>query len=229
MMSFVKSRIRVPGDTVGVFGKALLGLWTWTLRFHVRGEERYRELRKNRRPTILLIWHGRIFPAPYFFRKRGMMPLVSPSGDGEILARILHRWGYKVLRGSGSHSVVDAWKAMTQELRSGGELIMVPDGPKGPAGKLKAGCLKLASETGAAIVPVAIAASRGKHLTSWDRFLIPRPFTQIAVILGPAFDVAPGLRGGALEDERLKIEDEMLRLEAEADRICATPKQRSVN
>ena len=228
-MGAVTKGIGVRGEAVGIFGKAILGLWAWTLRFHVRGEDRYRDLRKARRPVIFLIWHGRIFPAPYFFRKRDIMPLVSPSGDGEILARILHRWGYKVLRGSGSHSVVDAWKGMTRELQAGGELIIVPDGPKGPERKLKAGCLKLASEAGAALVPVAFAAARGKHLTSWDRFLIPRPFTRVAVILGRPVDVPPGLRGRDLEDKRLIVENEMLRLEAEADRICASPKLRSAS
>ncbi len=209
---------------VGVAGRSLLRAIAWSSRIRVAGEDEYRRLRAAGRPVVLLIWHGRILMAPYFFRGRGIMPLVSPSEDGEIIARITGRWGYKPLRGSSSHSVMGAWEAMLRELRAGGEVIIVPDGPRGPDRVLKAGCVRLARETGAALVPVSFSASRGKVLRTWDRFLVVRPFSRVLAAYGEPLFVGRDVGRDRLEGERRRVEEACLALERETDAAAARPR-----
>lgn len=200
---------------VGFLGKLILGLWTITARKTVIGEDRYKELRRQKKPVVLLIWHSRLLVVPYLFRNRGIMALISPSEDGEILARIVEGWG-KVLRGSSSHSIVKAWGVMRKELDEGGEVIIVPDGPRGPNRKMKLGALKLSQQSGAYIVPFTFAASRKKTLNSWDRFMIFYPFTRVVALFGEPVLVDPKLRGEDLERERQRIEQILTKLDDEA-------------
>lgn len=201
----------------GTFGKAVLWLWAKSTRMTVLGKDEYQKLRREGKPVILLVWHGRIFIVPYFFRRRGIMPLVSPSADGEIAARIMSRWGYKILRGSSSHAIFKVWSAMKKELESGGELIIVPDGPRGPNRKMKLGGLKLAQETGAHLVPFTFSTSRKKILRSWDKFLIFRPFSRVVAVYGEPIAINSTLSEGKLELERQKIEKILVEMDLEAD------------
>jgi lysophospholipid acyltransferase (LPLAT)-like uncharacterized protein len=203
--------------TVGFLGRTVIGFWARSSRIRIFGEDDYAKAKESGKPIILLVWHGRLFLVPYFFRRRGIMALVSPSEDGEIIARIALGWGFNIIRGSGSHSVVRAWLEMKNELEKGGELIIVPDGPRGPARRLKPGCLKLARETGALLVPFSFSASRKRFLKSWDRFLFFYPFSRIVAIYGRplANDGNPDEAG--LERERLRVEEALTALDAQAD------------
>src|SRR4030043_2231129 len=105
---------------VGVLGRFVLRVWAKTSRIKGVGEAEYRKAKQAGRPIILLLWHGRLMLAPYFFRNRGISALVSPSRDGEIIARIALGWRFRVVRGSGSHTMVRAWVEMRQGLPGGG-------------------------------------------------------------------------------------------------------------
>ena len=147
---------------IGFLGKRLFWLLAKSSRMTVEGWGEFTALRQAKKPVILLIWHGRLFLAPYFFRKRGMVAMVSPSEDGEIIVRVASGWGYKFVRGSGSHSIVRAWVEMKRELEKGGEVAYVPDGPKGPSRTMKMGAIKLAQQTGAYLVPFTFSATKKK-------------------------------------------------------------------
>jgi lysophospholipid acyltransferase (LPLAT)-like uncharacterized protein len=203
---------------VGILGRAILRLWGKSCRTRVVGEEEYLRLRKEKKPIIFLTWHGRLFIVPYFFRKRGISGLVSPSKDGEILAQIGSGWGFRIFRGSSSHSIVRAWVEMKRELQRGGELIIIPDGPRGPNRELKPGCLKLAQETGALLVPFSFSASKKKFLNSWDRFLLVYPFSKIVAVYGKPISPGPFLDEAGFERERWRVEQLLNELDAEADR-----------
>ncbi len=213
MSAFRKIRWNLTGN----IGKWLLWFWAKSVRTTVLGEERYKELRRQKKSVIILIWHGRIFYAPYFFRRRGIMPLVSPSEDGEIIAQIIARWGYKTLRGSSSHSIVRAWNEMKRELEEGGELIIVPDGPRGPDRTMKPGALKLAKETGAYLVPFSFSSSKKKNLKSWDSFLIPLPFSRIVAVYGEPIVVSPDLKKEEFGKKLQQIQEELIDLDHRAD------------
>jgi hypothetical protein len=106
---------------------------------------------------------------------------------------------------------------MRKELDEGGELIIVPDGPKGPNRKMKLGALKLSQQSGAYLVPFTFSASRKKTLKSWDNFLIFFPFTRVVALFGEPIVVNPKLHGDELEKERQRIEQILLQLDDEAD------------
>jgi lysophospholipid acyltransferase (LPLAT)-like uncharacterized protein len=195
----------------------LLRVWAKTSRITVLGEEGYRKAKEEGRPIILIIWHNRLLLVPYFFRKRGITGLVSPSGDGEIIAQIGLRWGFRVVRGSGSHSMVRPWIEMKQDLKKGGELIIIPDGPRGPDRRLKPGALKLAQDTGALLIPWSYSASWKKRLKSWDRFLFFYPFSRIVAVYGKPLTVRAELDEEEFERERQRVEAKLNTLDAEAD------------
>ena len=203
---------------VGIVGRIGFWLWARSCRWTVLGEQKYRELRAEGKAVVLLIWHGKIFIVPYFFRRRNIMPLVSPSKDGEIPARIMSGWGYKVLRGSGSHAVVKAWNQMKQELINGGEVIIIPDGPKGPNRIFKMGGIKLAHQTGAWLVPFSFSTSKKKNLRSWDNFLMSKPFSKVVAIYGDPIALNPHLDESGLEGQRQRLEKVLKDLDEKADR-----------
>ncbi len=208
---------RLRWKIVGILGRLVLRVWTKTCRITVIGEDDYRRAKDAGRAVILLIWHGRLMLAPYFFRNRRISALVSPSRDGEIIAQIALGWRFRVIRGSGSHSIVRAWLEMKQDLRKGAELIIVPDGPRGPDRELKPGCLKLAQESGAVLVPWSFSARHKKFLRSWDRFLLYCPFSSIVAIYGKPMGVSSALDEAEFETERKRIERTLRALDAEAD------------
>jgi len=206
-------------ELVGILGRMILWLWAKSARMKIIGEKDYRRLREERKPVIFLVWHGRIFIVPYFFRHRGVMPLISPSKDGEIAARIMSRWGYKILRGSGSHAVIKAWSEMNTELKNGGELIIVPDGPRGPNREMKLGGIKLAQESGAVLIPFTFSTSKKKFLKSWDKFLMFLPFSRVVAIYGEHFTVPRDLKEDEQEALRRKIESYLVELDEKADKF----------
>lgn len=201
---------------IGYFGRFLLWCWGKSLRMTVIGEEKYRRLRKEGKPVIILLWHGRIFIAPFFFRKQGLMPLISPSRDGEIASRIMSLWGFKILRGSASHTMVEAWKQMVEELKKGSGIIIVPDGPKGPNRKMKMGAIKLARETEAYLVPFSFSGKKKKFLNSWDSFLLIRPFSKAVALFGEPIKIKEE-QGIDLEEKRRWIEGLLIKLDEKAD------------
>jgi len=203
--------------SLGVLGRFVLRAWARSSRIKVIREDEYRKAKQAGKPIILVIWHGRLMLAPYFFRNRRISALVSPSRDGEIIAQIAQGWRFRILRGSGSHSMVRAWVEMRQDLKKCGELIIIPDGPHGPDRQLKPGCLKLAQDTGAVLIPWSFSASRRKFLRSWDRFLFFLPFCRIVAIYGKPISVSPAMDEAEFETERKRVERVLNLLDAEAD------------
>ena len=200
-------------------GRPIVRLWIRTNRFTLLGEDAYKRARAAGKPVVFLVWHGKIFLVPWFFRKRGIMPLISPSRDGEIPARIMDGWGYKILRGSGTHFVRNAWLEMIRELRAGGEVIIVPDGPRGPDREFKPGAVRLAAETGAVLVPFAFTATRRRILRSWDRFLLPLPFGRITAAYGEPVEIPRDLPPAEQEAQRARLEALLREFDAKIDAL----------
>jgi hypothetical protein len=221
MKSSMAFRKKLEQKAIDLLGRPLMSVWMKTLRLRVEGESAYRDLRRAGRPVVILVWHGKIFSAPWMFRRRNIMPLVSPSQDGELIVRLIDNWGYKVIRGSGSHSVKRAWVVMKNELRAGGEVLIVPDGPRGPDRELKLGAVKLGAETGALLVPYTLGAARKKVFRSWDRFEVPRLFSRAVALFGEPIEIPHGIGGEALEAERLRVEQILRDLDSRAERLLA--------
>jgi len=116
--------------------------------------------------------------------------LVSRSPDGEIAARYLSRFGLDTVRGSTSRGGAEAGRALVAAVRRGRDVAVVPDGPRGPSGRLQPGVVTLAALTGVPIVPLAVAARPALRLRSWDAFMIPVPLARCAVVFGAPVAVA---------------------------------------
>jgi lysophospholipid acyltransferase (LPLAT)-like uncharacterized protein len=187
---------------LGAFAlRALAG----TLRVR-RQEAPVASLWAARAPVIYVVWHGRILLLPYLYGHRGAHVLTSRSRDGELVARWIRGFGLEPVRGSSSRGGGAALRELTRALRAGGEVVVVPDGPRGPREVLKPGVLALARLSGAPIVPMAVGASREWRLRSWDEFRIPRPFARCVVRFGEPIRVARAADRAGQEATRKDVE-----------------------
>jgi lysophospholipid acyltransferase (LPLAT)-like uncharacterized protein len=175
----------------------LAGTSIAVLRASVRIErlhlERYLELRGRGVPILFALWHGRMFLPIQVHRKQGIVTMASQSEDGEIIARWLERNGYVVVRGSTTRGGGEALRQMVRHVRSGRHAALTVDGPKGPPRIVQPGVVQLAKLTGAWILPITYASARPKHLKSWDRFLVPMPFSRNVVAYGETFPIPEGM------------------------------------
>jgi lysophospholipid acyltransferase (LPLAT)-like uncharacterized protein len=163
-----------------------------SLRWEVIGQENYEAARQLRKSFIVTVWHREIFSGVWFWRKRGMVVMVSQNFDGEYIARILRKHGYAVARGSSSRSASRVLVEMIRAIRKGREAAVTPDGPRGPRFVAKPGVVLLAKATGAAILCFHILPQRAWVLRkSWDRTEIPRPFARTAIFIAPPITVDP--------------------------------------
>jgi len=188
-----------------VLGSIALRVLAGTLR--VRSDEApVAALWAARTPLIYVMWHGRLLLLPSLYGWRGAHTLTSRSRDGEIVSRWIRRFGLVAVRGSSSRGGADALRSLTRAIRAGREVVVVPDGPRGPREVLKPGVIVLARLSGAPIVPVAVGASREWRLHSWDEFRIPRPFARCVVRFGEPIRVARTADGAAEEAARKEVE-----------------------
>jgi lysophospholipid acyltransferase (LPLAT)-like uncharacterized protein len=130
---------------------------------------------------IFCFWHQCVLPCTFYFRRTGATIIVSQSFDGELIARTLQLFGYKTVRGSSSRGAREGLLGLKQVIESGHPAIFTADGPRGPIYRSKFGPIKLAALTGARIGAFHLEPQRAWSLRSWDRFLVPMPFTRIAV------------------------------------------------
>lgn len=171
---------------ISVFGYLAVLFIGRSLRWKVIGWENYEAARKLGKSFIVTFWHCEIFPAIWFWRKRGMVVMVSQNFDGEYIARIITKHGYGVARGSSSRSASRVLVEMIRALRRGNEGAVTPDGPRGPRHVAKPGVVLLAKATGAAILCFHIVPLRAwVFRKSWDRTEIPHPFTRTAIFIAP--------------------------------------------
>lgn len=163
------------------------------------------ELARGRR-CIFVLWHARLLPLIYTHRGRDAAVLVSRHRDGELVTRIIERLGYVAARGSSTRGGEEGALELLAHAAEGRLIGITPDGPRGPAGRLKPGVVWLASRTGLPVVPVAAAAGASWVLRSWDRFRVPRPFARVIVACGEPLQVPPDLDRAEAERWRVRLE-----------------------
>lgn len=201
--------MKIPASLALAVGPSLgtLALRALARTLRIRREEgAVAALWAARTPVIYAVWHGRVLLLPYLYGPRGCCVLASRSRDGELVARWIARFGLVPIRGSSTRGGSEALRQLARELREGGEVVVVPDGPTGPREVAKPGVVALARLTGAPIVPIAVGASREWRLDSWDGFRIPRPFARCVVRFGEPLRVRPDADRAALEAARKDVE-----------------------
>lgn len=190
------------------------------LRVRVIGEEIALGCLSDYGGVVVAVWHQRFLPAlAYVTKFRHFKPIVmiSQSKDGELAARLAERLGLVPVRGSSSRGGTSALVAVTKALKNKQFVIHIVDGPKGPKGIVKPGIISMAQVSGAAVLPVIVSANKAWVAGSWDRFLIPKPFSEVTIEWGQPFVVPRDLDPVGHEELRKEIEQSLAEGYAEAD------------
>ncbi len=140
--------------------------------------------------------------------------LVSGSVDGEVPERIARAWGAEVIRGSANQSGALALRDMQGMMKRGFSIVTTADGPRGPKYEFKAGAVLMARIAGVAIIPMACAAERAWYLDRWDNFMIPKPFSKVAVAVGAPYLMPSDAPLNTIEQHRVAVQEAVMSLMA---------------
>jgi lysophospholipid acyltransferase (LPLAT)-like uncharacterized protein len=207
---------RVEAVAISALGYRAAAMLGATLRWRTDGLEHLDDILRAGRQPVMAFWHGRILPATYFFRRRGIVVITSENFDGEWIAGIIERFGYGTARGSTSRGSRKALLQLVREMAAGRSAGFTVDGPRGPAHVAQPGAVWLAKATGNPVLPFHLEADRHWTLRSWDRTQIPKPFATVALAVGEPFQVAADPDGADLECARQELESRLGRVEARA-------------
>lgn len=188
-----------------LLGRGFLHALARTWRIRVVNEAYLNTLRRSERPFIFSLWHGQLLPLLWHHRGQGVIILISEHRDGELVARAAESLGYGLIRGSSTRGADRALISLVRELKSGREVAITPDGPRGPPESFAPGALVAAQRSDSYILPVAASADRVWRLRSWDSFMIPKPFARITVAYAtPTKVTATSSRAAADEGPRFE-------------------------
>ncbi|MCK5594765.1 lysophospholipid acyltransferase family protein [bacterium] len=214
----------------GIFKSGIIPWLAWILIrsigrsiiFETKGEENYLGLKRKDKNIIFAIWHSRLFLTSYYYRyrlgKKNACILISSSKDGEFITKVIEKFGYSAIRGSSRHYKKNTHKEMLKKLSEGFDMGITPDGPRGPSEKVQQGVIHIAAESGCPIVPITFSSSRSTRLNSWDRFVLPRPFTKAVVTFGlPIYVPSDASKEESLKKGR-ELEDVLNRITKMADK-----------
>jgi lysophospholipid acyltransferase (LPLAT)-like uncharacterized protein len=191
---------------------------------HVNLEPLFERWRRGER-TIVAFWHNRVLMMPKAYTGGGICIMNSLSRDGEIATRALAHFGVHSVRGSASRGGAVGFMQLVKAHRRGLDLAVVPDGPRGPRYVVKAGVIHLSRLTGTPVFPLSYAATRYRQLGSWDRLIVPLPFSRVVFVMGEPLSVPRDVDAATLEQLQLELQARLDAATAEAEkRVGATRK-----
>jgi lysophospholipid acyltransferase (LPLAT)-like uncharacterized protein len=182
-----------------------------TLRVSISHEEGAQPT-VGQRPLILSFWHACIIPATYLFRNVGIRVMSSNSYDGEYMGRIIHKFGFVAVKGSSSRNAVRALLGLRRALQEGWSVAFSIDGPRGPRYRVKPGPVALARSSSVSLSTFHIAVENAWVLNTWDRLIIPKPFSRVLMRFGKLIPVP----ANATDED---IEHYQQELQASLDRV----------
>ena len=188
----------------------LIKIWFSTIRVTEHDRTFRDQCREHERAIILTVWHNAIFYLFYHIRHSPGVALVSSSRDGEYIARVVRRFGFKTVRGSRNRRGVSALKNLIKAIRDGRNVGLVADGSQGPPLVVQPGSILLASKSGTPVLPVIWSVSSYWTINSWDRTILPKPFSRIEFVYGKPLYVDADIGSETLEEYRLELEERML-------------------
>lgn len=200
-------------DTMLSFLYRFIRGYSWTFRLQVENERLWMDHWDAGGSVVLCCWHQQFFSAIRHFRTYSPYRpslMISRSFDGEIIAGVATRTGWDVARGSSSRGGRDALTEMVERLKVNRIAAHIVDGPRGPAGKVKPGVIRLAQLGGAFIAPFHVRADRAWYFNSWDRFMLPKPFARVRLIFDSLYPVPEITTPEEFEQHRDMLEQTML-------------------
>jgi lysophospholipid acyltransferase (LPLAT)-like uncharacterized protein len=197
-------------------GFRLLQLLIGTLRFEIDDRSDVRNAPASQR-YIGALWHNRLLLIPFVIWRflpvrRGGGALISASRDGALIAHVVERFTFRPVRGSSSRRGSAALRELADMIAAGRDVLVTPDGPRGPAYEVGPGIVFLAQKTGALVMPINMEYSKCWRLPSWDNFIVPRPFSKVRVIFGMPHPVALTISEPEFEKERQRLKSAMMAL-----------------
>src|SRR5687768_11154523 len=211
---------RFQAAAIAALAYPLINALGQTLRWRVEGRKHLDEIAASGRQPVMAFWHGRILPATFYFRRRGIVVITSENFDGEWIARIIERFGYGTARGSTSRGALKALLQLKRDMEAGKPAGFTLDGPRGPARVAQPGAIWLAKATGNPVLPFHLEASSHWSLRSWDRTQIPKPFSTVALVVGEPMPVPGDAGDEQLEAARIDLERRLRDLEQRAQSLA---------
>lgn len=187
--------------------------YPWTFHLKLENEKEWMDYYNAGGTVLLCTWHQQFFSAIRPFQKYQIYNpciMISQSHDGDIVAGIAERSGWAPVRGSSSKDGKIALKQMITHLKEFRLAAHLLDGPRGPLGVVKAGIIRLAHATDGVIVPFYVSADKAWHFNSWDRFLLPKPFSKVLIRFGNIIKFQTTTDAEEFEDQRKQLEGIML-------------------
>jgi len=218
MNSFIRKKMAPAG--LAAFIKIVCG----TLRISEHPGDFSRIHGENSQPFIAVFWHSRLVFSGWYFSFYPSCAMISRHSDGELAALTVERLGIKSARGSTTRGGSSALKGLVRMLRRGLNAGLTPDGPKGPARSLQDGVVSLGQLSQRPVIPVSFSSRWALRLNSWDRFMIPLPFSRTSFVFGEPIMVPRKLDSRARSDFRKRIEKELNRVTDLADDMVGQPK-----
>ncbi len=191
---------------------ALIALIGCTLRVSFNWEEGSIGSLDNVHPGIYPFWHRCVLPAAWIFRRRNLAVMTSRSLDGEYIARVIQRFGFAPIRGSSTRGGQRALLEMQSFVNQGGGAAFTIDGPRGPRYVAKRGPIYLAKATGVAITPFYVAVEKKWTFNSWDRLVLPVPFSRAVVQVAPKIHVPRDADDSMLEAKYREMQSALERI-----------------
>lgn len=191
----------------------LILFYSWTFRLKIENEKEWMDYRRDGGVVLLCAWHQQFFSAIRHFKNYKIFNpgiMISQSGDGEIVAKIALRSGWNPVRGSSSKGGMGALRKMIAHLKENKLALHIIDGPKGPSGIVKPGAIRLAHAADAVIVPFSVSAEKAWYFNSWDKFLLPKPFSKVFIRFGEMIKFDRVKDREIFERQRMRLEEIML-------------------
>lgn len=214
-------RKRLEAAAISIVGYRVIAALGATLRWKTEGFEHFDQITRAGHQPIMAFWHGRILPATYYFRNRGIVVITSSNFDGEWIAGIIERFGFGTSRGSTSRGGARALLQLSRDLAAGRPAGFTVDGPRGPAQVSQPGAVWLAKASGHPVLPFHLEADRAWTLGSWDRTQIPKPWSTVAISIGEPFYVPRDAGEDEIEQYRQRLDAALLKAEERAKRLLS--------
>ncbi len=187
--------------------------YSWTFRLTVENERNWMSYLEQGGSVLICTWHQQFLAVIRHFQNYGKYRpgmIISKSRDGDVIADVAVRTGWIPVRGSSSRGGSEALTEMIARLKETRFAGHIVDGPRGPAGTVKPGLIRLAQATDAVIVPICVVAEKAWHANSWDRFLIPKPFSRVTIRFDEMIKPGPMETEEEFEEQRARVEKTML-------------------
>jgi lysophospholipid acyltransferase (LPLAT)-like uncharacterized protein len=208
------------------FGILIIKIISSTYRIKIINPETEQNVLKMGKVPIYASWHQRFFPGIALIGARNPISImISQSRDGEMISKIATSFGWHPVRGSSSRGGSHALKELYKLIGQGYKVGHIVDGPRGPHGIVKSGLLLIAQQSGMPIIPTIISPEKKWVFNSWDRFMVPKPFSRIIIRFGDKIFVSNDTQGEAFEEKRFSIERMLEELYIETDKFWTNPEK----